>query len=54
MRLQPFGMGVLEIEARAHDDVEAGHAGDAGKLRGIAADAEIGRVDDRVAAEIAR
>lgn len=49
-RLQPFGMGVLKIEAGAHDDLQAGHAADAGELFGVAADADIGGIDDGVAA----
>ena len=46
------GMRRLEIEAGAHDDVEAGAAADLLQGGGIAADAEIGGIDHRPPAEI--
>src|SRR4051794_4305688 len=45
-------MRALEVVAGPHDDVEARAPGDAGKRQWVAADAEAGRVDDGVAAEI--
>src|SRR5947209_13592561 len=40
----------LEIEPCAHDDVETCPPGDALERRGIAANSEVGGVDDRLAA----
>ena len=49
---EPVGVGRLEVEARAHDDVEPGAARDALQRFRVATDAEIRRVHDRVAAEL--
>ena len=48
---EPVGMRRLEVEARAHDDVEPRAARDALQRFRVAPDAEIRRVHHRVAAE---
>ena len=50
MRVNQCGMRRLEIEARAHDDVESRSPANPLQRRRVAADAEIGRIDDGVAA----
>ena len=44
-------MRALEIEARAHDDLQPRPAADGGELFGVAADADIGGVDHGMAAQ---
>ena len=46
------GVRRLEIETGAHDDVEAGATADLLQGGGVAADAEIGRIDHGAAAKI--
>ena len=44
-------MGVLQIEAGAHDNLQICHPGDAPQLHRIAADTDVGGIDDGVTTE---